>query len=132
MREVLDMQPAMTLAAQNGLDLRMLGGTGQGIIGALASVGLRKGGHFGRFVDMPGLRSLGESVTRTQLAAMGIDLEMTHVPHSEPENTETVKTLGWVRPRLYGGRPVLHLQWSQHEHAWIPVDRKTIHPLQQG
>lgn len=129
MREVLEMQPAMMLAQEHGLKLRMLGGTGQGIIGALASAGLRAGGEIGRFVDMPGLRSLGESVSREQLAAMGIDVERIAGSDSPPPALPgIIKTLGWIRPRLRGGRPVLHVQWSDHEHAWVPVDRKTVHP----
>ena len=36
------------------------------------------------------------------------------------------KTLNWVRPRLVGGRAVWPVEWSDDEHAWIPVDRKKI------
>ncbi len=102
MRDVLTMEDARALARRSGLNLRPLGGTGQGIIGALASVGLRIGGSRGRFVDLPGLRDLGERVTAMDLALMGIEVEH-HEPavHGRVAGKKGVyKTLGWVRPAI--------------------------------
>jgi hypothetical protein len=47
-RTVLEMQEAYRLATEVGVHLSSHGGTGQGVIGALAGVGLRLGGNDGR------------------------------------------------------------------------------------
>lgn len=47
-RTVIEMQEAFTLASESGIHLSSHGGTGQGVIGALAGVGLRLGGNDGR------------------------------------------------------------------------------------
>jgi hypothetical protein len=134
-REVLTRDQAITLASRLDICLRPLGGSGDGIIGALASVGLRADGNEGRFLDLPGLRMLGESVNIRELTQIGI-----HVDHQMPDgaapsnisrsNDSRYKTLNWVRPRLVGGKPVWPVEWSEDEHAWIPVDRKKTRPLE--
>jgi hypothetical protein len=127
MREVLTIEEATAIAGRSAVDLRALGGTGGGIIGALGSVGLRVGGEYGRFVDMPGLREVGEVVTAEQLATMGISIE-----HGSQTTGRAMryKTLGWVRPRLAHGQPVLAVEWSDDDDAWVPVDRQTVHPVE--
>ncbi|HUB24862.1 MAG TPA: hypothetical protein VL992_05480 [Tepidisphaeraceae bacterium] len=118
---VLTMEQAVALATSSGLDLAALGGTGQGIIGALASVGLRADGNEGRFLDLPGLRELGGRVGLQDLKRVGIDVQH----RTWPGNAQPVyNTLDWVRPRLMNGRPVWPVEWSNDEHAWMPVDRK--------
>jgi hypothetical protein len=47
-RSVIEMKEAYTLAADSGIHLSSHGGTGQGVIGALAGVGLRLGGNDGK------------------------------------------------------------------------------------
>lgn len=47
-REVLDQAAAYALAKKCGVHLSAHGGTGQGVVGALAAVGLRLGGQDGR------------------------------------------------------------------------------------
>lgn len=140
-REVLTMDEAARLAAAAGIGLRALGGSGQGIIGALGSVGLRAGGNEGRFLDLPGLRELGERVGRADLSRLGICvqheiLEAVPTPLSGATSTrddageQCYDTLGWVRPRLVGGRPVLPVKWSSEHDAWIPVDQHRSRPLE--
>ncbi len=130
-REVLTKDRAVTLAKAHGICLLHLGGDGEGIIGALASVGLRADGNEGWFHDLPGLRMLGEFVDIRDLTQIGI-----HVDHRLPNgvkiahNGAKYKTLNWVRPRLVGGRPVWLVEWSGNEHAWIPVDRKKTRSLE--
>jgi hypothetical protein len=121
--QVLDMAAALELAGRAGLDLRPLGGTGLGVIGALASVGLRAAGSDGRFIDLPGLRGLAERISIRQVAGLGIRIE--HRGERQVAAADDLETLGWVRPRLRAGRPVLPVEWSDERHAWVPVDRKT-------
>jgi hypothetical protein len=126
-REVLKMQNAIALAALARITLRTLGGTGQGIIGALSCVGLRAGGNDGRFVDLPGLRDLGPRVSIDDLSRIGIEVQ--HEMTAGARADVGIETLGWIRPRLVGGRPVLPVIWSSEHDAWIPLDQKRIHTL---
>jgi hypothetical protein len=121
-REIVSMAEAERIAEGASITLLQLGGSGLGIVGALACVGLRAGGNDGRFVDLPGLRDLGECVTREELARLGIKIE-----HRGPARaSEVYRTLGWVRPRLVGGEAVWPVEWSEQDHAWISIDRKKI------
>jgi hypothetical protein len=126
-REVVTMDEAHRLAGAAGVALRELGGTGLGIIGALASVGLRAGGEEGRVIDLPGLRELPECVGRECLTRMGISVR--YDSSRKPGARDAHETLGWVRPRLEGGRMVWPVEWSEDRNAWIPVDRKRSRPL---
>ncbi len=135
-REVLTQAGAFALASAHGIPLRALGGTGDGIIGALASVGLRADGNEGRFLDLPGIRDLPDVVTAAQLADLGI--EVSHqIPagaeggnSSRGRNNARYITMNWVRPRLVQGKPVWPVEWSENEQAWIPFDRKKSRPLE--
>ena len=124
-REILEMAEALDLARREGLDLRPLGGSGLGVIGALGAVALRCGGEEGRFIDMPGLRDLPDRVKVLDVQRLGI-----HLIHRgrEPKPTEACDTLGWIRPNLRDGRPVLPVEWNEEHDAWTPVDRKHSHP----
>ena len=60
---VLDKKTAYGLAAELSIHLSEHGGTGQGVVGALAGVGLRMGGNDGRFRGWYHLGRTGESIT---------------------------------------------------------------------
>ena len=126
---VIEMAEALELAARMGLALAPLGGTGLGVIGALASVAQRAGGNLGRFIDLPGLRELPARVTLSTLISLGIRLE-SQANGRRPQADDVCETLGWVRPRLVGGQPVLVLEWSRDYDAWVPVDRRRAKPPQ--
>ncbi len=126
--EILDMDEAFELARIHGLDLRPLGGTGQGIIGALASPALRSTGNDGRFIDMPGLRDLPERVLIADLKKLGIRL--LHLQPRQPEEDDEYATGNWIRPRLVAGWPLFPVEWSDEQNAWIPFDRKKSRPLE--
>ena len=126
---VLEMDQAFDLARQAGIPLRALGGTGLGVIGALASAALRADGNEGRFIDLPGLRELPDQVDAAAFSVVGIRLE--HYNASRvPAPGDSYRTLGWARPRLIGGQAVLPVQWSDEHNAWIPADRKKNRPLE--
>lgn len=135
-REVLTMDEARSIAARTHLELRALGGTGQGIVGALGSVGLRSDGNEGRFLDLPGLRDLSEVVTLPDLARVGVEVDHQYAESGAPalrskqHQGSRYLTLGWVRPRLAGGKAVWPVQWSSEHDAWIPIDQKRSRPLE--
>jgi hypothetical protein len=120
---VLSIADAIEAARANLIQLRGLGGTCQGVIGALGCVGLRAEGQTGRFIDLPGLRELPQRVDAGTFAKMGVAIRY-QVDCHQRGCADVFETLGWVRPRLIDGKAVLIVQWSRQENAWIPVDRK--------
>ena len=124
---VIEMAEALGLAQRAGLALQPLGGSGLGVIGALASVGLRAEGASGRFIDLPGLRELPRRVTLEALTRLGIRVQTSHA-RRRPAATDACEILGWLRPRLAGGEPVLPVEWSIEHDAWTCVDRKHAKP----
>jgi hypothetical protein len=108
-RELIDPQTARDLAALHGIHLEGLGGTEQGVIGALAAIGLAAGGHDGRVVHMRGWPwpDPFAGVQRVQaIAARGVDAIL-------PARGGGIVTAGLVdvgkhlRPAWRGGRVVL-------------------------
>jgi hypothetical protein len=127
--EVLKIEDAFSLAKSVSIMLYGLGGSCQGVIGALASVGQYARGKDGRFIDMPGLRQLCGRVGRQSYEKLGIRLE--YAPDTrEPDAKDEYETLDWVRPQLIGHKPVLKVKWSIEKNAWIPTDRKKNRPLE--
>ncbi|MCL5264665.1 MAG: hypothetical protein M1343_05655 [Chloroflexi bacterium] len=105
---VLSKADALGLAAEQKVWLEELGGSGGGVIGALAAVALRRSGEDGRFVELAGIRDLREDI----LSARDI-LARTAIGAIVDENGEAVPLDdlvhfgGWLRPSLREGRPVL-------------------------
>jgi hypothetical protein len=124
--EVLHKAEAAALARCEHLHLQEIGGTGDGIIGALAAVGLTAEGNAGRFLELAGgLRDLGERLPARALRQKGIAL-LSISPNGDavPDDVE-IRTFNRVRPRLIGGRPVLLLQPTLE--GWACFDRQKVH-----
>lgn len=122
-KKILLMRHTFKLADEKGIQLRSLGGNGLGVIGALASVGLRAHGNDGRFIDMPGLRELPRRVDSGTYDKIGIEIKY-ETNCRKPDSSDVYDTLGWVRPRLINGKAVLFVEWSEKDNAWLPIDRK--------
>jgi len=122
-RQVVTMPDAFALAKRASISLRGLGGTCQGVIGALGSVGLRASGNDGRFIDLPGLRELHGCVDVAAFDRIGVAVEY-RGGENAADASSRCETLDWVRPRLVGGKAVLPLEWCEQKNAWIPLDRK--------
>jgi hypothetical protein len=122
-RKIVTMPDAFSIAKRASIPLRGLGGTRQGVIGALGAVGLRASGNDGRFIDLPGLRELEGCVNAVAFDKIGVIVE--HDSRGrEPKDDDRYETLNWVRPRLIGGKAVLLVEWNQQKNAWIPLDKK--------
>ncbi len=124
--EVLAKSEALDLARRHGLLLHELGGSGDGVIGALAAVGLTAEGNAGRFLELAGgLRDLGERVVAQELRRRGIRL-LSVSRNGEPVSDAAVIATGdWVRPRLIAGQPVLLVEPT--DNGWCCFDRKSKH-----
>lgn len=105
--EVVTQDEARMIAQAAGVHLSGHGGTEDGVIGALAGVGLTAGGWAGRLVefhrplrDFPIVTTVGE-VEDAGIMVVPVDRNV-----QMPKPADTLDTQGWLRPRLWGGCPV--------------------------
>ncbi len=123
--EVLKMDEAFRVSKTSELWLTAVGGTGLGVIGALAGVGLRAAGMDGRFVEMRGIRAVEGVVSVRELKQRTEIVSVRDTSGVELSDGELVDSLGWVRPSLVGGQAVLKVKrHPQMEKGWVPVERK--------
>ena len=109
---------ALTLAAREGYLLRGLGGTCDGVIGALAAVGLAASGEDGRFVLVGSSRELAGVQSVQSILSCGIT-EVRTVDGIRLEEG-SVDTGGKLRPAHRDGRAVLFVKESDGPY-WQPV-----------
>ena len=114
---VVTQDEARTLAQRHGIILRGLGGTEDGVIGALASVGLAATGHDGRFVSLGSVRQLDGQQSIEAILNSGVaevrDLDDHRV------TSGIVLTGGRLRPALREGIPILYVK--RDATGWLPV-----------
>jgi hypothetical protein len=133
-RIVLDKTRAHELALKKGIVLKELGGTGGGIIGALAGVSLRADGNQGRFVELAGIRDITGTVSACDiLSRTAISAVVDEHGLAVPAGTE-IESYDWIRPALIGGQAVLRVRpVAGSEHLWEPVEnRKDKKKTQEG
>jgi hypothetical protein len=99
------------------------GGSGDGIIGAAAAVGLTAAGWYGRFIEWGGLRELPDELHVAELNRLGIRVVSLDRDACVPAPEDVVATHGWVRPRLLGDAPVLWVRPAETG-AWENGDRR--------
>jgi hypothetical protein len=99
------------------------GGTNDGIIGATAAVGLTAYGWGGRFIEFGRLRDFGEEVYVSDIKRTGIRVVSIDRDSQIPAPEDMVRTGRWLRPRLWGGGPIL-LVTPIGKNLWETVGRK--------
>jgi tRNA(Ile2) C34 agmatinyltransferase TiaS len=121
--EVLRLEEFDRILAAADLEIWWSGETGQGRIGAASGVALRSRGEDGRFIALRGIRDLEGKVRVSDiLARSAVEfVEAEDGTALAPE--EVVDTLGWVRPTLRGGRPVLRVRRDGRD--WVPAERRS-------
>ncbi len=72
-RCVLTQERALSLARNAGVRLEPLGGTGSGVIGALAGIGLAATGCDGRYLQRGRIRELARDCTVAEVLGAGVD-----------------------------------------------------------
>jgi hypothetical protein len=116
-QEVLNQAEARLLAQTAGVLLAGLGGSQDGIIGALAAVGLAASGQDGRYLLLGRSRELTGLQPLEALQALGLDDIRTLDGQSVEEGLVLADKL---RPARREGRPVLFVELND-EHYWMPV-----------
>ncbi|GLH74538.1 hypothetical protein GETHLI_30400 [Geothrix limicola] len=123
--EVIKQTEARELAAREGLFLEGLGGTEDGVIGALAAVGHASGGNDGRVIHLDGWKledPLRGLVALPQILAEGVD-------EVRERATGLAVTTGWVelrkklRPNMVQGRVVLFVEAAESDATPSPLWR---------
>jgi hypothetical protein len=116
-------------AAAVGAHLSGHGGTEDGIIGAAAGVGLTADGWNGRLIEYINsfghLRDVPEPVPVADLNAIGITVVSIDRDAPVPLPAGMVHADGWLRPRLWAGRPVLPVQ-RDGEGGWLAPGPRTV------
>lgn len=115
-QQIVDQGQARQLAAQAGLWLQGLGGTEDGIIGALAAVGLAACGDDGRYLMVGKIRDISGLVDVSQVLASGVS----EVRTLNGERLSDGHILAdKLRPARRGGRPIQYVEWGSG--YWMPV-----------
>jgi tRNA(Ile2) C34 agmatinyltransferase TiaS len=114
--QLVSQDEARALAAAHQIPLLGLGGSEDGVIGALAAVGLAASGEDGRYVavgrsrDLTGLRPVSD------LLEAGIAAVQTSA--GEPVTDGLVQTEK-LRPARRGGLPIAVVEWEGE--YWLPI-----------
>ena len=111
------------LKVANGTHLSGHGGTNDGIIGAAAAVGLTVSGWSGRFIEFGGLRDFPDRITVKEMEDFGIQVVSLDRNAMVPNADDTITTKGWLRPRLWGSRPILPVL-PAGEQVWESMGEK--------
>jgi len=114
------------VAALLGIHLSEHGGTGQGVIGALAGAGLRLSGNDGRFKGKLRIPSRNGTATVTEIRDFGIDLVKT-VDGIPLKESEQVHVGDHVKLVLLEGKSVLLVvPGNGADVMWKAADKKLI------
>jgi tRNA(Ile2) C34 agmatinyltransferase TiaS len=113
---VVKQADALELASKYGLHLQGLGGTRDGVIGALAAVGLAAGGEDGRYIQIGSLRQLTGLQPITRVLAAGVSSVQTLEGHLVKEGLILADKL---RPARRNGKPVQFVEWGGDH--WQPL-----------
>jgi tRNA(Ile2) C34 agmatinyltransferase TiaS len=115
-REIVTQNDARALAAKYDLLLQGLGGDEDGVIGALAAVGLAATGEDGRYVlvgrsrDLTGLQPVSALLAAGIVAVQTLD--------GQPVTGGLVQT-DRLRPPRRGGQPIAVVEWAGDH--WLPL-----------
>jgi hypothetical protein len=119
------------LQVAQGSHLSGHGGSNDGIIGAAAAVGLTAQGWGGRFIEFGRLRDFPERVRVSDLERSGIAVVSIDRDARFPTSEDFIDTKGWLRPRLWGRRPVLPVI-PKGDNFWETVEERKRRKREKG
>lgn len=131
--EVLKKEEAEQLAKQEQIFLEGLTGTGGGIIGSLAGVGLRAAGNDGRFLWLKGIREIeGCNSVDNILALTGIE-ELRTEDGTVLLSGQMVMLNNWTRPILKDNKAVLLCEEvnDDEQYKWRVLPKESIKQYSQ-
>ena len=114
--ELVTQSAARALASHFNLLIEGLAGSQDGIIGALAAVGLAASGEDGRYLSVGRSRELSGLQEVATVLATGI--EEIYTLDGKPVLAGPVMA-DKLRPARRAGRPVLYVEWQSE--CWVPI-----------
>jgi hypothetical protein len=118
--ELVSQPEARSIARRCGCILRGLGGTQDGVIGALAGIGLAATGEDGRFIFIGTARDLQGA--QTVQAILGAGIAEVRTIDGRRLDDGLIDTGGKLRPAFREGRPILFVTRQENNPSlWIPV-----------
>jgi hypothetical protein len=94
-------------------------------------VGLTAYGWGGRFIELGRLRDFPEKVLVSDLGGSGIAVVSIDRDAKVPAPDDVINTKGWLRPRLWGGKPGLPVT-SRGKNLWEALGEKRGKKNQEG
>lgn len=129
-RSILTKQEAYDLAKNLGVHLSEHGGTGGGVIGALAAIGLRLQGNDGRFRGWHHFGNAGEISTPAALCAHTfVDAVVNEIGEVLEEDAPIVFAENTVKTVLLGGAqvvPVARVTGEKNGVLWTTLTKKEV------
>ena len=125
--EVLTMKDAIDMASGHKVFLKGLGGDNGGVIGALASVGLRSWGNEGRLVDLAGINDVKGMITVAELLKATPIEAVQDASGKLIGKNEVIDSKDWMKPSLVGGRPILRVTPSTDssgKRIWLNMEKR--------
>jgi len=104
-KSVRTQDEARAIARKSGIRLEGLGGTNDGVIGALAGIGLAASGNDGRYILFRNLRDFSGDIRVEDLLAAGVSLVTTL--SGDPITTGTVRVRKFPKPAIRNRMTVL-------------------------
>lgn len=127
---VIAQATARHIAPQHGARLSSHGGNGNGVIGALAAVGLHLSGNDGYFLWLPGLREMSSGVCSYQHLMRILPVhDARTLTGDRPTPETTIEISPWTRPLLLDGHAVVLLERIERAGAapsWQIAPREVV------
>ncbi len=126
-KEVLSVDAARSLDHQNKIHIESIKGSGAGVIGALAAIGLHASGNDGRFVWLPKLRDLDGRYTVAGLTKL-LDVYVETISGGALPPSAEIDALEWMRPILRKGHAILLAEKENVDGkiGWRFADKPTV------
>ena len=120
--ELLKLSDSEQYASESNVLLRGLGGNRNGMIGALAAVGLRAGGGDGIFVHIDGLEGLKGDQSAGDIRNNSALQHIVDISSGEElDRDDMVKIDSYLRPKLINGDPTQYVQLIANSKVWTPL-----------
>ncbi|HBS60657.1 MAG TPA: hypothetical protein DEA44_15525 [Firmicutes bacterium] len=125
--EVITKDEAYKTALSHGVHLSEHGGTGQGVIGALAGAGLRLGGNDGRFKGKISLKDAAATMTVRELMSCTPIEEVHNIEGEQINPADVISIDSEMKTVLLGHRQVLLVRPAEHAKArWTPATKQQL------
>lgn len=132
---LLTMEEARVIADTSGVYLKGFTGNYEGIIGALAAVGLRAGGNDGRFIWRKGqkeLRDISGGIVNISKLKKDIELDAVRSLDGElPAPEDRILLNDWVRPVLENHQAILIADKTENndQYEWTITPKEVIRSI---